>query len=106
MSYPGYLQVVATIDASVNRDEFDEWYETVHLPQVIERLDAITGCRMWSLEDPNVHYALYKFESAEFMIKQVRSARMRDLVADFDARWGYRVTRRRTTMTGVSRRIA
>lgn len=106
MSDPGYLQVVATIDASVDRDEFNRWYGTEHLPQVVERLHARTACRMWSLEDPDVHYALYEFESTELLIEQVRSSQMRDLIVDFDAKWGDHVTRQRTTMRGVSFPVA
>lgn len=99
----GYLQVRATIDATVDRDRFDHWYETVHVPQVLERLHASGAWRMWSLDEANVHYAIYEFATAELLLEGVASAQMSELVADFDATWGRGVARQRTIMRGVQR---
>jgi hypothetical protein len=102
----GYLQVVATLDSSVDRDDFEQWYDVVHVPQVISNLGAKTARRMWSLEQPTVHYAFYEFESTEFLITQLSSPEMLNLIREFDARWGDSVKRERTAMRGAAFLIA
>lgn len=43
------------------RDAFDRWYGTDHLPEAIQNLKAERAWRFWSLTQPGVHYAVYGF---------------------------------------------
>ena len=97
----GYLSVRATVDDSIDKQRFDDWYETVHVPDVIQRLRATTAYRMWSIDDPNVHYAIYEFNSLDTLLTQVAGPDMQELIADFDAAWGVHVGRERTLLRGA-----
>ncbi|HEX2216647.1 MAG TPA: hypothetical protein VHG27_08160, partial [Xanthobacteraceae bacterium] len=47
-------------DAS-QRQAFDDWYRTDHLPWAMKVFGAEKGWRFWSETDPSVHQASYQF---------------------------------------------
>ncbi len=51
--------------------------------------------RAWSRTDPAVHYAFYQFADVAAAEAVGTSPAIRALIAEFDARWGTRVTRTR-----------
>ncbi len=81
--------------AEGDRDDFDHWYRTEHLPDAVKAFAAQCGWRGWSRTDPAIHYAFYQFADAAAAEAITTSPAIRALVAAFDARWGTRVTRTR-----------
>ena len=90
-----YFIVRAEIVDSGDREAFDRWYETEHLPDAIEAFAARRAWRGWSDIDADVHYAFYEFDDLECVHAMMESSALARLAAEFDRRWGARVTRTR-----------
>jgi hypothetical protein len=91
---PAYFVVRAVVTESDRRD-FDAWYRDEHLPDAARAFNAQSAWRAWSRTDPAVHYAYYQFADIDAAEAVASSPAIHTLVADFDARWGTRVTRTR-----------
>jgi hypothetical protein len=91
---PAYLVVRAVVAAADQRD-FNTWYRTEHLPDALKAFGAQRAWRAWSRTDLSVHYAYYEFADAAAAEAVTSSAVIGPLVAEFDRRWGTRVTRSR-----------
>src|SRR3954463_11180896 len=99
------LAVRAEVPAS-DRERFDHWYETDHLPWALRAFAARRAWRCWSRGDSQgdsqsgscVHVAFYEFDSVEAAEAATAPDRIAPLVADFDRVWGDRVTRRRAIL--------
>lgn len=89
-----YLAVRAEVPEG-ERDRFDHWYETDHLPWALRAFRARRAWRCWSRGAPGVHIAFYEFDSAAAAEAVTNSGAIKPLVADFDRVWGDRVPRRR-----------
>ena len=87
--------VVRAVVAEADRRDFDAWYHREHLPDAVKAFNAESAWRAWSRTDPSVHYAFYQFPTAAAAEAVNTSPAIRTLVAEFDARWGTRVTRTR-----------
>ena len=87
--------VRAEVRDPADRDPFDRWYETEHLPDAHRRFGVRKAWRGWSHDEPLVHFAGYEFDSLEAAEAILRSPVLAGLVAEFDATWGDRVTRSR-----------
>src|SRR6476661_4045715 len=94
MSGHAYL-VVRAVVAEADRSNFDTWYRTEHLPDAAKAFNAKAAWRAWSRSDPSVHYAYYQFADVAAAEAVNTSPAIRTLVAEFDKRWGSRVTRTR-----------
>jgi hypothetical protein len=92
-----YVAVRAEVPAG-ERERFDRWYETDHLPWALREFAARRAWRCWSRGDPSVHVAFYEFDSVEAAEAATAPDRISPLVADFDRVWGDRVTRRRAIL--------
>ena len=90
-----YLVVRAVVPDQADRADFDHWYRTEHLPDAMKAFAARAGWRGWSQTDPAVHYAFYRFDSTTAVQAIAGGPAIRSLIAEFDRRWGTRVTRRR-----------
>jgi hypothetical protein len=97
--------VVRAVVAEADRRDFDHWYRTEHLPDALQAFAAIRAWRGWSRSDPSVHYAHYQFASIAAAEAIGDSPAIRKLIAEFDARWGTRVTRTREVV-GVAEELA
>jgi hypothetical protein len=93
-----YFAVRAEVPET-DRERFDHWYETDHLPWALRAFGALRAWRCWG--DPGVHVAFYEFASVEAAKAGTTPERMAPLVADFDKVWGDRVTRRRAILDVV-----
>ncbi len=71
--------------AEADRDGFDRWYETEHLPQAKAAFHAKSARRGWS--DDGSHLALYEFADLASARAVVGSDEMRQLIAEFDRAW-------------------
>ena len=91
---PAYL-VVRAVVAEADRRDFDAWYRNEHLPDALKAFSAQNAWRAWSRTDPSVHYAYYRFADVAAAEAVGTSPAIRTLIAEFDARWGTRVTRTR-----------
>ena len=91
---PAYL-VVRAVVAETDRRDFDAWYRNEHLPDALAAFNAQNAWRAWSRTDPSVHYAFYQFADVAAAEAVGTSSAIRTLIAEFDARWGTRVTRTR-----------
>jgi hypothetical protein len=94
----GYLVVRAEVPDVADREKFDHWYATDHLPWAVRVFAALRGWRCWSRTDPAVHYAYYEFADATEAEALIGSDKIEPLVADFDRVWGDRVSRRRDVL--------
>jgi hypothetical protein len=83
------------------RERFDHWYETDHLPWALRAFAARRARRCWDRIDPSVHVAFYEFDSVEAAEAGTAPDKVAPLVADFDRVWGDRVTRRRAILDVV-----
>ena len=90
--------VVRAVVSEPDRRDFDKWYRTEHLPDAAKAFAAETAWRAWSHTDPSVHYAYYRFPDVAAAEAVNTSPAIRTLVAEFDARWGSRVTRTREVL--------
>jgi hypothetical protein len=91
---PAYF-VVRAVVAETDRRDFDNWYREEHLPDAAKAFQAQAAWRAWSRTDPTLHYAFYQFANVAAAEAVNTSPAIRTLVAEFDARWGARVTRTR-----------
>ena len=92
---PAYLVVRAVVPDQADRVDFDHWYRTEHLPDAVKAFAARAGWRGWSQTDPAVHYAFYRFDNAAAVQAISGGPALQSLIAEFDRRWGARVTRTR-----------
>jgi hypothetical protein len=98
MPIKAYFLVRATVPDAGDRDAFDRWYAEEHLPDAIKAFGATQGWRAWSRTDPSVHMAFYAFESVAAAEAVAHSPAIKDLIAEFDRRWGGKVTRTREVL--------
>lgn len=89
------FMVRAELSDPAERDRFEHWYATDHLPWAVRAFGARRGWRCWSRTEPSVHYAFYEFDDPEQARAGTAPEKLAPLVADFDRVWGARVTRRR-----------
>ena len=87
--------VVRAVVAEADRQDFDHWYRTEHLPDALKAFGAVRAWRGWSRTDPSAHLAFYQFADVAAVERINDSPAIRGLIAEFDARWGTRVTRTR-----------
>lgn len=92
---PAYLIVRAEVVDAADRDAFDRWYETEHLPDAHAAFETRSAWRGWSDVEPQVHYAFYEFDTLAAAKALLDSPAIRRSIAEFDRVWGERVTRSR-----------
>lgn len=90
-----YLVVRAVVADPADRAPFDQWYKTEHLPDAVKAFSARSAMRGWSMSDPSVHTAYYRFDTLEAVQSISDSPAIRTLIAEFDRVWGKRVVRSR-----------
>lgn len=92
-----YLIVRAEV-AAADRDAFDRWYETEHLPDAKAAFQTLAARRGWSDVIAGVHIAIYEFPSLARVREVVASDAIKALIAEFDRVWQGRVTRSRDVL--------
>ena len=101
MADRAYLVVRAIVADPAERPAFDRWYADEHLPDAMKAFGALHAWRAWSRTDPAVHCAFYSFDSVASAEAITTSPAIKALIAEFDARWGDKVTRTREIL-GIS----
>jgi len=82
-----YFVVRATVTDPSKRAAFDTWYSREHVPDVVRSFGVDAAWRYWSLTDPSVHQAMYRFADQASLERAVGSEDMKRLVADFNRDW-------------------
>jgi hypothetical protein len=93
-----YLVVRAMVADAADRPAFDRWYQDEHLPDARKAFHAPDAWRAWSRTDPAVHCAFYAFDSVAAAEAIGTSPAIKALIAEFDAKWGGKVTRTREVL--------
>ena len=93
--------VRAVVPDPADRAAFDQWYAQEHLPDALRAFHARQGWRAWSRVDPSVHTAFYRFDSVAAAEAATAPPALQPLIAEFDRRWGARVTRARDILEVV-----
>jgi len=89
-----YLIVRAEV-AEADREAFDRWYETEHLPDALAAFACLSAWRGWSDVTPEIHLAFYEFPDLAAVRALAASDAMTAMRAEFDRAWGDRVPRSR-----------
>ncbi|HUB15630.1 MAG TPA: hypothetical protein VMB34_27035 [Acetobacteraceae bacterium] len=92
---PAWLVVRAVVADPADRADFDHWYRTEHLPDALRGFHAEAAWRGWSQNNPAAHCACYRFADVAAAEAATSGATIQALIAEFDRRWGTRVTRTR-----------
>jgi hypothetical protein len=82
-----YFVVRATVTDPSKRAAFDAWYSREHLPDAVKSFGADAAWRQWSLTDPSLHQAMYRFADQASLQAAVNGEDMKRLVADFNRDW-------------------
>ena len=91
----GETLIVRAIVAEELREQFEIWYQEEHLPEAHKAFDSYQAYRGWSLENPEAHFAVYRFKDAGAVNEITLNGILGTLVAKFDERWQGKVTRTR-----------
>jgi hypothetical protein len=97
---------VRAIVAPHLRDKFDHWYSADHLPWAIRIFKCEKAWRFWSVLEPGVHHAVYRFADKARCDAALGSDEFKELVADFSRTFPKGVTRTRDVVTLVEEREA
>lgn len=92
------LFIVRAEVPEADREAFNHWYETEHLPDAMRAFGTDRARRGWSDLDPGTHVAVYEFPSldhAHRIAAQDGSREIQALIAEFDRVWQGRVQRTR-----------
>ncbi|WP_428487057.1 hypothetical protein [Rhodopila sp.] len=93
------MVVRAVVADRADRALFDHWYHMEHLPDALRAFNALSAMRGWSMTDPSVHIAFYRFGSLATAQAIADSRAIKDLIAEFDRVWGSRVVRSRDILS-------
>jgi hypothetical protein len=97
--------LVRSVVAAPQRQKFDHWYSTDHMPWAIRAFKCEKAWRFWSEREEGVHYAVYRFGDRAACDAALGSDDFKALVADFNRVWPG-VTRTRDVVTLVEERGA
>ena len=86
-----YLFVRAEVP-DADRQEFDRWSETEHLPDAKAAIDVLTAWRGWSDIPPGLHVAAYEISDLFQARRVLGSSAIDELIAEFDCVWQGRVS--------------
>ena len=73
--------------AEADRDAFDRWYETEHLPDAKTAFGCRAAFRGWSDVEPGIHIAFYEFADAAAAKAATGEATLKPLIAEFNAKF-------------------
>ena len=82
-----YFVVRATVSDPAKRGAFDARYSREHMPDAVKSFGADKAWRFWSLTDPSLHQATYRFADQDLLDRATNGAELQRLVADFNRDW-------------------
>jgi len=84
---PHLFVVRATVPDPAKRAAFDAWYADEHMPDAMKVFGALKAWRCWSIDDPSIHQATYRFSDKTSLDRAVNGDEMKRLIADFNRDW-------------------
>ncbi len=96
------LTVKATIQAD-QEDAFNHWYNTEHCAQLLRFPGAVSARRYKTMlsEDKHQYMAVYEFDGEDTFARFQQSQEFKDLLAEYDAKFGEVSTRIREAYVQV-----
>jgi hypothetical protein len=92
-----YFVVRASVTDPTKRKAFDQWYQSVHMPDAAKSFGMRKAWRFWSLADPSIHQATYQFDDEASLDRAMKGEDLKRLVADFSHDWPDAMSRARET---------
>tara|TARA_B100001057_G_scaffold473755_1_gene538597 strand:+ start:236 stop:541 length:306 start_codon:yes stop_codon:yes gene_type:complete len=87
--------VVKSFVPSYLKKDFDDWYEKEHLSEAKQTFSAISASRGWEIENENIHYAYYEFDSLKKANKILKSEALNIMIHIYDKKWSNQIDRTR-----------
>jgi hypothetical protein len=81
---PATFFIVRAVVPAPERQKFDRWYATEHLPWAAKAFRCERAWRGWSTTEEGVHYATYRFADRASCDRAMASDDLKALIADFD----------------------
>ena len=89
------ILIVRAIVPEHLKDQFETWYDNEHLPEAHKAFGSCEAYRGWSSDNPEAHFAVYRFINIGAVHEITENHILGRLVAKFDERWQGYVTRTR-----------
>ncbi|MBC8240402.1 MAG: DUF4286 family protein [Alphaproteobacteria bacterium] len=98
--------VLFTVRATISADReasYNEWYHKEHCPQLLRFPGAVSARRYKTIlsDDEYQYMAVYEFESEETFERFQASDHFKELLSEYDAKFGDVSTRRRDAYVQV-----
>ena len=91
--------VVKSFVPSHLKKKFDDWYEKEHLFEAKQNFYAISAFRGWEIENEDIHYAYYEFDSLEKANEILKSEALSKMVHIYDKKWLNQIDRTRNIIS-------
>jgi hypothetical protein len=91
----GETLIVRAIVPEELKEQFEIWYQEEHLPEAHKAFGSYQAYRGWSSDNPEAHFAIYRFANVGAINEIAEDGILGNLVAKFDERWQGEVTRTR-----------
>ena len=95
-----FLIVRAEVDPAA-RDEFDAWYQDIHLQRIATAYGAAGAWRGWSTVNDNVHVACYEFADLAEVDRVTASDERSRMLGEFARRWQGQATWTREVVESI-----
>ena len=93
-----FLVVESFVPSHLKKD-FDDWYENEHLSEAKQSFGAISASRGWEIENEDIHYAYYEFDSLEKANEILKSEALNKMINIYDKKWSNQIDRKRKIMS-------
>ena len=93
-----FLVVKSFVPSHLKKD-FDVWYEKEHLCEAKQTFYAISAFRGWEIENENIHYAYYEFDSLEKANEILKSEALNKMIHIYDNKWSNQIDRTRNIIS-------
>ncbi|MBN1188299.1 MAG: EthD family reductase [Dehalococcoidales bacterium] len=94
MSNPQLLSIIETECQSKDAEEFNRWYNDVHIPMLLKS-PGVSGVSRFEIAveagQPPRFMAVYKFNSEKDIEEFQKSPQTSEAIKDFNDNWGTRV---------------
>ena len=91
----GETLIVRAVVPEELKEQFEIWYQEEHLPEAHKAFGSYQAYRGWSSDNPEAHFAIYRFAHVGAVNEITEVGIVGNLVAKFDERWQGNVTRTR-----------
>ncbi len=91
--------VVKSFVPSYLKKNFDDWYKNEHLSEAKQSFNAISASRGWEIENEDIHYAYYEFDSQKKANEILKSEILKKMISIYDKKWSNQIDRTRKIIT-------